>query len=515
MTDAPANDEAEVRLPPGHQLINTVLIVDEPSETEPLGEFLESVGWEVLVAENAGQARGLIARHKPEFILTELALPRLTGFELCANEKREDCRTPIIIHTSVQLDTARNLAVWAGADGYVMKPFSYDKLYWKMLDIALAVKARVKRAEKGLQGGIDFQCECGRKLAVSTHNAGKAVICPSCRNLVRAPQMVIDSSVLFRRMQEEAGLGTSGSLGLFCDKCSAPLDLSKRGGERRKCGRCGSPVTIPNSIMNQWEFFFQDVVAELPPRNINPLKYVHVLCEECDIYHAFFGENDKPVPCRRCGRNPEFPSIRGAALSKAALNSTGRLFRVFLPDGTDTLFLLPADCRISLGTGDKVSVQLPDETLGEKHCFFRHREGRVTVIPIPGNDVVLNEQVITEQTQLKPNDVVALNEIRFEFQGNRDLDETLLMQSMFKQVEAENRVRGKVEFAQPGARILQLHWEQQRERWLDHERKRPKPLRKPPSVIRADPKSEFDATLPKLDDTDSGFEIDIPFASRV
>ena len=72
--------------PAGHALIKTVVVVDAPQITGPVAQFLRQTGWAVYEASNCGQARGLIARLKPEFVITELLLPLETGFEFCVGQ---------------------------------------------------------------------------------------------------------------------------------------------------------------------------------------------------------------------------------------------------------------------------------------------------------------------------------------------------------------------------------------------------------------------------------------------
>lgn len=452
----------------GHELISTVLLVDAPESTAKLRPHLESVGWAVVEASNAGQARGSIARYKPEFIITELALPRVTGFELCVNQKRENFRVPILVLTDLSLDSARNLAVWAGADGYLVKPVPFEQLYPKMLSIACAVRDRVKLAERGLQGGVEFSCKCGKRMSVGAANAGKAVICPGCRSLVKSPQMVVDSSVLFRQVREQSGMASDGRLGLYCDQCNEPLDMRQhRRREGAKCGKCGKLIKLPRAIIDQWDFFFQDEIVEQPPREVNPLQFVHVMCPDCNIFHAFFDAHDRPQPCRQCGKLQGLPSVRGAALSRAALSATGRLFRIRLNEERSALFMLPRSKNVFIGSEPGHALTISGKGLEPKHCLLRVVGGRPVAEPAVGASVVLNGEVVSGVTPLSPGDILAMGQIQVRLMGSKVPDEEGIMQTIFKRLEDQNRSEGKPCFTGPGAQILQLHWEIERRRWLN------------------------------------------------
>lgn len=448
-------------------MISTVMLVDRREETSRLRPHIEAMGWQVIEASNAGQARGSIARYKPEFIITELALPRVTGFELCANQKRENCRIPILVLTDLKLDSARNLAVWAGADGYLVRPFPVRQLYQRMLSIARAVRDRVRQAELGLQGSVEFTCHCGKRMSVGPANAGKAVICPKCQSLVKSPQMVVDSSVLFRQVREQSGMASGGHLGLYCDACSEPLDMRKhRRREGAKCGKCDKLIKLPRAIVDQWDFFFQDEIVEREPRDVDPLQFVHVMCPDCNVFHAFFDQHDRPQPCRQCGKQQGLPSVRGAALSKAALNATGRLFRIKLNAEKSALFLLPRAKNVFIGSEPGHALTMSNVGLKPKHCLLRILNGQPVAEPAQDAPVTLNGTAISGVTLLTPGDRMAMGQIEIRLLGNKEPSEESLMRTIFRRLEDENRTEGKPNFTGPGAQILQLHWEMERLRWI-------------------------------------------------
>ncbi|MBC7965967.1 MAG: response regulator, partial [Fuerstia sp.] len=189
--------------PAGHELIKTVVVVDSPQITGPVGQFLRQTGWTVYESSNCGQARALIARFKPEFVILELLLPLETGFEFCAYLKKSDCRTAVMIFTEVQLEEARNMAMWAGADAYLTKPTNPNHLYQQILATAQRVSLRIQQAETGYGGSISFRCQCGRSLRAGSQHAGRAIVCPGCKHLAKCPESLLDSGTLYRSMMEE------------------------------------------------------------------------------------------------------------------------------------------------------------------------------------------------------------------------------------------------------------------------------------------------------------------------
>jgi two-component system KDP operon response regulator KdpE len=98
-------------------------------------------GYEVQVA-NDGQA-GLEAfdAGKPDLVITDLAMPRMTGVELCENI-RDRSHVPIIVLSVRGEDKDKIDALDKGADDYVMKPFSINELLAR-------IRANLRRAGMG------------------------------------------------------------------------------------------------------------------------------------------------------------------------------------------------------------------------------------------------------------------------------------------------------------------------------------------------------------------------------
>jgi DNA-binding response OmpR family regulator len=105
-----------------------ILVVDDETKiTEVLKSFLESRGYSVFEAGDAGRAFDIFEREKIDLILLDLMLPGMTGEEFCA-AIRGKSRVPIIMLTAKvgEDDLLKGLSI--GADDYVTKPFSLKTL---------------------------------------------------------------------------------------------------------------------------------------------------------------------------------------------------------------------------------------------------------------------------------------------------------------------------------------------------------------------------------------------------
>src|SRR6204780_863882 len=67
---------------------STVLIVDDnPQNVELLQAFLESLPVKLVTAADGGEALEKVAAHKPDLILLDIMMPRMSGFQVCKRIK--------------------------------------------------------------------------------------------------------------------------------------------------------------------------------------------------------------------------------------------------------------------------------------------------------------------------------------------------------------------------------------------------------------------------------------------
>ncbi|WP_112873837.1 response regulator transcription factor [Paracoccus endophyticus] len=104
-----------------------VLIADdEPNIVVSLEFMMKRAGYEVLVARDGLQALDMIRRERPRLVLLDGMMPGLSGFEVCEAVRADDALadTKIVMLTAKGRDTDVARGVGAGADAYVVKPFS-------------------------------------------------------------------------------------------------------------------------------------------------------------------------------------------------------------------------------------------------------------------------------------------------------------------------------------------------------------------------------------------------------
>jgi DNA-binding response OmpR family regulator len=104
-----------------------VVIEDDDAIGALVGAYLEQAGFEV-VRECTGEG-GLeaVERRQPRFVVLDLGLPDVDGFELC-RRLRGGGDVPILILTARDEEADRIVGLEIGADDYVTKPFSPREL---------------------------------------------------------------------------------------------------------------------------------------------------------------------------------------------------------------------------------------------------------------------------------------------------------------------------------------------------------------------------------------------------
>ena len=119
-----------------------LLVEDEAPLQELLAYNFQRANFDVEQAFDGDQALDLIAERKPDLILLDWMLPRISGIELCRQlrRKQETANVPIIMLTARtdESDSLRGLKT--GADDYVTKPFSVEELIARMRAVLRRVR---------------------------------------------------------------------------------------------------------------------------------------------------------------------------------------------------------------------------------------------------------------------------------------------------------------------------------------------------------------------------------------
>ena len=109
---------------------NTLLIIDDNDDTLDLLEIFLYKDYDISIAHNGFDGLNKAAEELPDCIITDIMMPIMNGYEVCARLRLEEKtqNIPVILLSSAYTtDTVRQAKV-SGGSGYVAKPFTPSEL---------------------------------------------------------------------------------------------------------------------------------------------------------------------------------------------------------------------------------------------------------------------------------------------------------------------------------------------------------------------------------------------------
>jgi two-component system alkaline phosphatase synthesis response regulator PhoP len=140
--------------------MSKILIVeDEPDMVAGLKDNFEFEGYEVATAVD-GQAGLEQARAwKPDLIVLDVMLPKLSGLEVCKTLRGEGYDSPILMLTARGQEIDKVVGLELGADDYVTKPFSIRELLARVKAVLRRTDGKAKRLSHYAFSDLDLDFE--------------------------------------------------------------------------------------------------------------------------------------------------------------------------------------------------------------------------------------------------------------------------------------------------------------------------------------------------------------------
>lgn len=129
----------------------TILVVDDDRKTAAAVRlYLESAGFEVVVAHDGREALEAARGRRPDLLVLDVMLPRVDGLEVCRTLRAES-DVPVILLTARTTEEDKLVGLDLGADDYVTKPFSPRELVARVKAVLRRAAPRSSR-ERGTEG---------------------------------------------------------------------------------------------------------------------------------------------------------------------------------------------------------------------------------------------------------------------------------------------------------------------------------------------------------------------------
>jgi CheY-like chemotaxis protein len=121
-----------------------ILIAEDERDIRDLIAFtLRFAGYEVLTANNGEEAVAMTQKELPDLVLTDVRMPKMTGYEACKLIKADPTtqHIPVVFLSAKGQEAEVQSGLAAGADEYLLKPFAPDQLTRKVAEILNKAKA--------------------------------------------------------------------------------------------------------------------------------------------------------------------------------------------------------------------------------------------------------------------------------------------------------------------------------------------------------------------------------------
>lgn len=117
-----------------------ILIADDERDIRDLISFtLRFANHDVLTARDGEEALHLARQEKPDLVLLDVRMPKMTGYEACQQIKQDPAigDTPIVFLSAKGQDSEIEAGMRAGASAYILKPFAPNDLTERVAEILI------------------------------------------------------------------------------------------------------------------------------------------------------------------------------------------------------------------------------------------------------------------------------------------------------------------------------------------------------------------------------------------
>jgi two-component system copper resistance phosphate regulon response regulator CusR len=150
--------------------MKVLIIEDEVKTVQSLKKGLEEHQIQVEFAHDGQTGQQLAATGNFDVIISDVVMPKLSGFELVKNLRAAGTATPILLLTAMGATDDKVTGFEAGADDYLVKPFEFKELLVRLR--ALARRGKEGAAPKTILQFADLEMNLDAK---TCHRNGKKI----------------------------------------------------------------------------------------------------------------------------------------------------------------------------------------------------------------------------------------------------------------------------------------------------------------------------------------------------
>lgn len=113
-------------------MVEILLVEDDHELAGSLMDYLAEFHYDVDFARDGQACLELARRHVYDLIVMDVAMPRMSGFDVCRQLRCEQNQTPVIFLTARDALPDKAEGYEAGGDDYLVKPFEPQELIWRI-----------------------------------------------------------------------------------------------------------------------------------------------------------------------------------------------------------------------------------------------------------------------------------------------------------------------------------------------------------------------------------------------
>ena len=145
-----------------------LIIEDEAPMRTALADLLTSEGHRAITAADGESGLHRALEEKPDLILLDIMMPKLDGFQVCAELRRLGIAAPVLMLTAKGQIEDRVVGLDVGADDYLVKPFSTEELLARIRALLRRVQKQARTPARLTLGETEIDLArqtavCGKK----------------------------------------------------------------------------------------------------------------------------------------------------------------------------------------------------------------------------------------------------------------------------------------------------------------------------------------------------------------
>ncbi len=119
--------------------MNVLIAEDDVNILEGLVKLLEREGYSCQKAPDGEEALNMYQEQKPDFIILDIMMPKVNGYDVCREIRKNDKNIPILFLSAKSEEIDKVVGLELGADDFVSKPFGTRELMARVRAISRRV----------------------------------------------------------------------------------------------------------------------------------------------------------------------------------------------------------------------------------------------------------------------------------------------------------------------------------------------------------------------------------------